>query len=102
MKQPKYAVRLLQIAEDDLNEIVSYIAAENLTAAEAVAAKIEKNLLHLSDHPFIGRVPEEDELTGLGYRYLIVQNYLIFYTIEGQTILIHRMIHGARDYLRLL
>ncbi len=102
MKQPKYAVRLLQIAEDDLNEIVTYIAAENLTAAEAIAARIEKNLSHLCNHPFIGRVPEEEELVRLGYRYLIVQDYLIFYTIEGQTILIHRIMHGARDYLRLL
>ncbi|MEK6581189.1 MAG: type II toxin-antitoxin system RelE/ParE family toxin [Nitrospirota bacterium] len=102
MKQPKYVIRLLQIAEDDLNEIVTYIAAENLTAAEALAAKIGKNLSHLSNHPFIGRVPEEDELTRLGYRYLIVHDYLIFYTIEGQTILIHRIMHGARDYLRLL
>ncbi|KAF0144333.1 MAG: RelE/StbE family addiction module toxin [Nitrospirae bacterium] len=102
MKQHRYAVRLLEIAEDDLNEIVTYIAAENFTAAEALAAKIEKNLSHLSVHPFIGRVPEEEELTRLGYRYLIVQDYLIFYTIEGQTILIHRIIHGARDYLRLL
>lgn len=102
MKQPKYVVRLLQIAEDDLNEIVTYIAAENLTAAEALATKIEKNLSHLSNHPFIGRVPEEEELVRLGYRYLIVHDYLIFYTIEGQTILVHRIMHGARDYLRLL
>ncbi|MBL7995484.1 type II toxin-antitoxin system RelE/ParE family toxin, partial [bacterium] len=39
---------------------------------------------------------------GAGYRYLIVDNYLIFYTIEEETIFVHRIIHGARDYRRLL
>jgi len=102
VSKPKYVVRLLQVAEDDLNDIVTYIAAENLIAAEVIATKIEKNLSHLSTHPFIGRVPDEGELARLGYRYLIVQDYLIFYTIEGQTIFVHRIIHGARDYLRLL
>jgi toxin ParE1/3/4 len=102
VSKPKYVVRLLRVAEDDLNDIVTYIAAENPIAAEVIAAKIERNLLYLSTHHFIGRVPDEEELARLGYRYLIVQDYLIFYTIEGQTILVHRIIHGARDYLRLL
>jgi toxin ParE1/3/4 len=38
----------------------------------------------------------------MGYRYLIVADYLVFYTFEEQTVLVHRIIHGARDYLRLL
>lgn len=102
MKQAKYVVRLLQVAEDDFNDIVTYIASENLATAEVIAAKIEKNLSYLCNHPFMGRVPTEEELARLGYRYLIVQDYLVFYTIEGQTILVHRIIHGARDYIKLL
>jgi len=38
----------------------------------------------------------------MGYRFLVVQNYLIFYTIEDRTIWVHRILHGARDYLSLL
>ena len=38
----------------------------------------------------------------MGYRFLVVQNYLIFYTVENHTIWVHRIIHGARDYLSLL
>ncbi len=40
MSGSKYTVRLLRIAEDDFQEIVSYIAAERPKAAEALAAKI--------------------------------------------------------------
>jgi len=101
MSQSKRSVRFLRIAEEDFSEIISYIAADRPAAAEALAAKIEKDLHLLSLNPHLGRVPKEEELARLHYRYLVVENYLIFYTIEGQTIFIHRMLHGARDYLPL-
>ena len=99
MSRSKYNVRLLRIAEDDFSEIVTYISADRPSAAEALATKIEKNLKLLSKNPHLGRVPKEDELARLHYRYLVVENYLIFYTIEGKTIYVHRILHGARDYL---
>ena len=101
MSRSKYKVKLLRIAEDDFLEIVSYISADRPSTAEALATKIEKNLDLLSKNPYLGRVPKEEELARLHYRYLVVENYLIFYTLEGQTILIHRILHGARDYLTL-
>ena len=101
MSRPKYNIKLLRIAEDDFLEIVSYISADRPSTAEALATKIEKNLKLLSENPRLGRVPKEEELARLGYRYLVVENYLIFYTIEGLTVYIHRILHGARDYLTL-
>ena len=101
MSPSKFNVRLLRIAEDDFTEIISYIAAERLTAAEKLAAKIEKNLRLLSQNPYLGRIPKEEDLARLQYRYLVVENYLIFYKIEGQTIFVQRILHGARDYLSL-
>jgi toxin ParE1/3/4 len=102
MKQSKYAIRLLQAAEDDFREIITYISLDNPSAAEAVADKIENSLSNLSAYPLFGKIPNEEELPNMGYRFLVVQNYLIFYTIEDHTIWVHRIIHGARDYLSLL
>ncbi len=101
MSQTEYNVRLLRVAEDDLNEIVLYIASDRPSGAEAIANKIEKCLALLSKHPMLGRIPKEEELSRLGYRYLVVENYLIFYTIEEPTICVHRVLHGARNYLSL-
>ncbi|HYQ86583.1 MAG TPA: type II toxin-antitoxin system RelE/ParE family toxin [Bacteroidota bacterium] len=101
MSRHKYDVRLLRIAEDDFSEIVAYISADRPSGGEALATKIEKNLILLSKNPHLGRVPKEAELARLHYRYLVVENYLIFYTVEGQTIYVHRILHGARDYLGL-
>ncbi len=102
MPTDKYQIRFLRIAEEDFTEIISYIAADNPSAANTIANKIEKNLELLSGNPNLGRIPREEEIRNLGYRYLIVQNYLIFYTKEEKTILIHRILHGARNYKTLL
>ncbi|MBI1939823.1 MAG: type II toxin-antitoxin system RelE/ParE family toxin [Ignavibacteriales bacterium] len=102
MPADKYQVRLLKIAQEDFTEIVSFIADDNPTAANATADKIEKNLFLLSENPRLGRIPRDEEIKNLGYRYIIVQNYIIFYTIEERTILVHRILHGARNYKSLL
>ena len=102
MPTNKYQIRLLKIAEEDFTEIVTFIASENPIAAITIADKIEKNLELLSENPQLGRIPRDEDIRSLGYRYLIVQNYIVFYTIENQVILIHRILHSARNYKSFL
>ena len=102
MPADKFQIRLLRIAEEDFTEIIRFISDDNPNAAEAMATKIEKNLELLSGNPSLGRIPRDEEIKNLGYRYLVVQNYIVFYTIEERTILIHRILHGARNYKSLL
>jgi toxin ParE1/3/4 len=102
MKRTKFEIRLLQAAEEDFKALIAYIAIDNPNAAAAVASKIEKSLFRLSSYPFLGKIPNEEELAQVGYRFLIVQNYLIFYTVEDRIVWVHRIIHGARNYLSLL
>jgi toxin ParE1/3/4 len=102
MPADKYQIRLLRIAEEDLTEIITFIADDNQASAIALADKIEKNIELLAGNPLLGRIPRDENIKNLGYRYIIVQNYIIFYTIEERTILIHRILHGARNYKTLL
>jgi toxin ParE1/3/4 len=102
VRSGRRTVRFLQLAEDDLNEIVTFVAAGSPAAAETLISKIERALLHVAMHPYMGRVPDDEELVRVGYRYLVVDNYLLFYTVDSRRILVHRIIHGARDYLGLL
>jgi toxin ParE1/3/4 len=102
VKKDKYEVRLLRLADEDLTEIILYIAQDNLSAAERLLTKIEGSLIRLESHPLLGRVPNDEELMKSGYRFLVIENYLIFYTIEAKLIFINRIVHGARDYLRIL
>lgn len=102
MSSSKYTVRLLPIAEEDLDGIVSYIAADRPASAYRFIETIEKSLQRLSSHPHLGKVPDDEKLSAMGYRFLILDNYLIFYTIRPKTVLVHRIIHGARDIQGLL
>jgi len=102
MSKNNFSIRLLSIAEEDFTEIISFVAADNVKASENLANKIEKNLELLSENPLLGKTPSDSDLKLLGYRYIIIENYLIFYTIEQRTIFIHRILHGARNYKTLL
>jgi toxin ParE1/3/4 len=102
VRSSKFALRLLSIAEQDFLDIIEYLAAENLSAAHSIADQIEKQLQGLQRHPFLGRVPSETKLARMGYRVLVVEDHLVFYKIRGKTVLVYRIIHGARDVLPLL
>lgn len=98
MSTSRFAVRLLSVAEEDLSEAITFIAADNPAAAMALADTIEKSLDDLASHPRMGRVPDDPNLIQMGYRYLIVENYLVFYVAEARVIIIHRILYGARNY----
>ena len=102
MGSSNYAVRLLSVAEQDLQELISYLAAENPCAAAIALDRIETQLQGLQRHPVLGRTPHDPKLARLGYRVLVIDNYLAFYKVKGKTVLIHRVLHGARDFVRLL
>ncbi len=63
---------------------------------------IERKLARLEKFPALGGVPSDPDLAAVGYRFLIIGNYLIFYTLESRSVLIHRILHGVRDYRQLL
>ena len=102
MSPRKRSVRLLGLAEQDLADIYEYAAADNPPAAERLLARIEKNLNALSTQPLLGRIPRDLDIAKLGYRYLIMGDHLAFYRLEPSVVLIHRILHSARDYSEIL
>jgi plasmid stabilization system protein ParE len=50
----------------------------------------------------MGRVPDDPNLMQMGYRYLVVENYLVFYVVEARAVIIHRILHSARNYRDLI
>lgn len=81
-------------AENDLIEIWSYIAVHDMTAADALLDRIEARWRLLAMQPRSG-APRDDLATGL--RHVVIGNYLTFYRIEGDDVVILRVLHGSRD-----
>lgn len=63
---------------------------------------MEERLAQLSSFPRMGHMPRENELAGAGYRYLVIDDYLVFYMLEKRTVFVHRILYGAREYKGLL
>lgn len=93
-------LRFLPVAEEDVTEIIDYIAADNLSAAVKFYEALERRFEHLAANPHLGTKRSEPELKQAGYFSLIHGNCIIFYTLESNAVIIHRVLNSYRDYLR--
>jgi toxin ParE1/3/4 len=86
--------RLSALAEQDLEEIWSYVAedASSTTADRLIDAIFDRFEL-LVEQPRIGRNRPE---FGEGVRSFVVESYVIYYRHDGD-LLIARVLHGRRD-----
>ncbi|MEW6183780.1 MAG: type II toxin-antitoxin system RelE/ParE family toxin [Bacillota bacterium] len=100
----KYKIKYAPAAVDDMDEIFSYISQDNIANAEMMLEKINGGITKLTEFPNMGSLLSDEEYTIIqrGYRFIIVQPYLVFYRIKDNTVIIHRILHGRRDYLREL
>jgi len=97
-----YEIRYLPTAEADLEDIFDYIMQDNPSAAASLLQKFENAIAPLANNPHLGVSPRDDRLRKLGYRLLIIGDYLVFYVVKSRTVQIRRIIHGARNYRFLL
>ena len=94
-----YSIRFSQIAYSDMSDIVSYISHDlnNYDAAKKLAHKFIESSKTLVDFPY-GR-PVYHPLKHLEheYRKLIVNNYTMFYWINGdiKTVYIERVVYSG-------
>jgi plasmid stabilization system protein ParE len=95
-------VRLTRKAENDLRVILAFVEEQRPVAADRLAARFTEAAGHLSMNPRLGKVPAVARLSRRGFRCLVVEEYLCFYKITTREVLIHRVIHGARNYPGLL
>jgi len=86
--------RLSALAEQDLEEIWSYVAEDaSPAAADRLIDAIIDRFELLAEQPRMGRLRPE---FGEGVRSFAVEGYVIYYRHEGD-VLIARILHGRRD-----
>ncbi|QGQ99629.1 type II toxin-antitoxin system RelE/ParE family toxin [Paenibacillus psychroresistens] len=99
---PKSKIKYTAVAVDDMDEIFSVISLNHLSLAEVMLEKLNSRISMLSDFPNMGSVLSDEEysLVERGYRFIVVQPYLVFYRVNKDLIIISRILHSRRDYLR--
>ena len=98
----KFIIRYLPIAQGDLIGIYDCIARDSPTRASSFVQRIDKRIGALAQSPNLGRIPRHPRLKKFGYRVLVLDSYLVIYIIRGQTVEIHRVIHGSRNLEQLV
>jgi plasmid stabilization system protein ParE len=87
-------------AENDLNEVVTYLARENPTAAHAFVDAFSKFIERLSDHPEIGHYRED--LTDKPVKFFTFKwHYLVVYKPTNPLEIV-RVLSGYRDMIDLI
>jgi addiction module RelE/StbE family toxin len=101
-----YRIEISAPAEDDLRDIVRYISAQfaALETALGMLETIEQAILQLADIPQKYPLVRDERLAMLGYRKLVVKNYVVFYTIDEATQIVdvERVLYARRNWQSLL
>jgi toxin ParE1/3/4 len=78
----------------DLDNICDLIAIDNPDAASKLFDDIREQCVRVARFPFSGKKYEQIKPNLRGF---IVKSYIIFYAVEGENILIIRVVNGYRD-----
>ena len=97
-----YKVRIYPAAKQDLREIIDYLNTLSQQTALRYYDLLTQKIGSLSQMPFRCPKPRDIALAAKGYRYLIVENYLVFYVVSGDTVQIRRILYAKRNYRSIL
>ena len=86
-------LRFSLAAERDLEGIGDYLASDNPRRAPSFVAELRRQCRALLDFP--NAAPAAPEL-GRGVRKLVCRDYLVFYLVQDEEIMVLRVVHGAR------
>ena len=93
-------LRISKPADADLDAIWQYIARDSLPAADRVEDTLHAAMQMLAEFPGLGHA--RPDVANPVYRFWTVKPYLIAYRVEADSLIVVRVLHGARDIRRHL
>lgn len=100
----EYKLRFLPLFEDDLNEIVDYIAFElqNPIAAEQLVDDVQQAVAERL--PFAESFESFRSSRNRKYPYyrISVRNYTVFYVVIDDIMEVRRILYSRRDWMNLM
>lgn len=101
-----YIIHITATAERDIIRAADYIefSLKNPTAAEHLLDVTTEQINSLTDLPEKFRLVEDPVLASWGIRFIIVNNYLAFYTIdkERQMVIVVRFLYQKSNWNSIL
>lgn len=99
-----FEVKVSPQAAEDLLEIKDYIENEllNPIAAQNTVEKIIEIFEDLANYPEIGIPVERYVAFSTDYKFVLANNYFIFYRIKEDCVKVIRIMYSRRDFVKIL
>jgi toxin ParE1/3/4 len=98
----KYKIKIYPHAKTDFKDIISYLNTLSPQTALKYYDMIVEKIGALAEMPERCPFVRDMALKTKGYRYLVIENYLVFFVVKADTVQIRRIIYGKRNYEWLL
>ena len=92
----KYKVNISRNAQNDLEHIFFYIAADSINNAKKFIIELEERIYSLETLPGRFAYIPENIFFGTNYRHITHKKYRAIYKIDSNSVYILRVIHGAK------
>jgi len=99
-----YKLKYSCFYRDELRTAIKYIREnlKNPIAAQKLKDDVKKTYKKIKENPFIYPAVPDEYLASKGYRFTMVKNYMLFYTVEKKEIFILRFLYGHRNWMNIL
>ena len=101
----KYEVIRTDTADSLIRKIILHVAEVFGTdVALKKLSDLEKSILNLGDHPYVGFKPKYTVLKRQGYLVLILDKDLVFYKVDDdkKQVTIYAVVDQRQDYLSII
>ena len=90
---------ILEPVQRELEEIAQiHLNLVGPTSAQNITDLILDALARLEKFPLSGHIPQDKELRGSGYRYVIAGKYICVYRVIAESVFVYHIAHGASNY----
>ena len=90
---------ILEPAQRELEEIAQlHLNLAGPNSPRKITDLILDTLSRLEMVPLSGHIPQDKELRGNGYRYVIAGKYICVYRVIAENVFVYHIAHGASNY----
>ena len=97
-----FDLKVTELADQDLDEILHYIAIELAApqAASTFADAVEACYDRIKSNPLSFEISKDPRLVKEGFRRAIIKNYIMLYKVvhENSEVVVYRFFYCRRDY----
>lgn len=99
MRNNQFEIEYNSSFQEDFYEITDYISDRlyNIQATDRLIKKVEQSILKRSYSPLSYEIYRKDKELQYTYYRIYINNFIIFYSVEDNKMIIRRIIYSKRD-----